>query len=155
MSLPEIPLNFADRRYHFNSIAHDNAALSSTIITPPRPIAAQKSQPPQTPAPVVLAGTQKVHKYSHDPTGAPRPGHENDVPDEVWIGVALWRVNVDQEGQPRRRADVVCSVNVPASAGEEERAAAESWWIQAVGQLRIVDWGLFAEEAEEVGEEKL
>lgn len=137
----------SNHRFHFNSLAHDNAALSSRIITPERPIPATKTNPPETPAPVVLAGIQQIHKYSHDPSGAPRAGHENDTPDDVWIGVALWRVDVDQPGQPKRRADIVCSVNVPASAGEQEQKNVEAWWLQAVGQLRIADWGLFAEEA--------
>lgn len=93
----------------------------------------------------MIAGTQTIHKYSHDPRGGPRPGHEGDAPDDVFIGLALWRINLDVGGK-RKRADLVLSFNVPAGAGKEERDAAESWFRGAAEELKIVDWGLFADE---------
>lgn len=142
-------------RFHFASLAHDNAALSSHITTTPTPTPAPAPVETTsanlallpTPAPVLIAGTQTVHKYSHDPTGAPRPGHESDMPDSVYIALALWRVNVlVTDTGARKRADLVLSFNVPASAGGEERERVEGWFKEAVGDMKIVDWGLFGDE---------
>lgn len=100
-----------------------------------------------TPTPVTLVGTQRIHKYSHDPTGAPRQGHEDDTPDEVWIALALWRVDVTLNGR-RKTADVVCTANVRAGAinGAAEIQKTQEWLEEAVKGLRIVDWNLFADE---------
>ena len=86
-----------------------------------------------------------MHKFSHNPSGAARPGHEGDVPDQVWIGMALWRC---WHGQ--KRADLVLSVNVNLSApdGEAERRNVEAWFGQTVEQLKIEDWSLFADSDE-------
>ena len=113
---------------------------------------------------MILTGAQSIHKYSHNSSGAPRPGHESDTPDEVFIGVALWRIWIDDspdgdgdgggggdEGEHRslKKADLVCSVNVNMSAedgnGQMERATVEQWWLRAVGSLRILDWNLFGD----------
>ncbi|TXT15804.1 hypothetical protein VHUM_00307 [Vanrija humicola] len=143
----------AAARFHFDALAHDNAALSSEILTPPQPpaapqllTAASASQLP-TPNPVIVTGIQTIHKFSHDPSGAPRPGHEGDAPDRVWIGVALWRCWADLPGA-KKRADVVGSVNVNLSAegGEAEQRAVEAWWRQSVASMRVLDWGLFGDQ---------
>jgi len=134
-------------RFHFNSIAHDNSALSSTILTPtpqPSPLtSSQITESPTTPQPIILKGIQKIHKFSYDPTGQPRPGHEGDIPDDVFIGVALWRCHWG-----RKKADLVMSVNVNLSAegGEGERGVVEGWWEDAVGSLELKDWELFGDE---------
>lgn len=108
----------------------------------------------QTPHPTVVTGIQKVHKFSHDPSGAPRRGHENDAPDEVWIGLALWRIDVDIAGH-KKKADIVCTANVPlkeAAEGNpngvtsEELAKVEGWWRNAVAGMKINDWNLFGDE---------
>lgn len=152
----------ADGRYHFNSVAHDNAALSSTLTTPPPPVHAVPAQTQRvqsaselsTPHPTIVTGIQRVHKFSHDPSGAPRRGHEGDAPDEVWIGLALWRIDVDIAGH-RKRADVVCTANVPlkeAAEGNpngvssEELAKVEGWWRNAVAGMQVKDWNLFGDE---------
>lgn len=139
-------------RFHFGSVARDNSALTSNIITTSPPIPAQQQTAASfdglsTPTPVTLVGTQRIHKYSHDPTGAPRPGHDSDVPDEVWIALALWRVNV-KVGTQTKKADVVATVNVRASAdgGAQEIARVQSWLEQSVKNMKIVDWGLFSDE---------
>ncbi|WVQ83656.1 hypothetical protein IAT38_005799 [Cryptococcus sp. DSM 104549] len=142
-------------KYHFSSIAHDNASLQSAILTPPptsplpsSPSSFPTSSPLPTPTPVILSGTQKIHKFSHDPTGAPRPGHETDVADDVWIGVALWRVWLEgPEG--KKKADVVLSVNVNLSSGDgngpKEREIVEGWFKDAVWSMKILDYGLFGD----------
>lgn len=146
--------NARARRFHFDSIAHDNAALSSQILTPapstplpPQTVTAASADQLPTPTPVIITGLQTIHKFSHDPTGAPRPGHEADTPDRVWIGVALWRCWADVAGS-KKRADVVGSVNVNLSAegGEAEQKRVEAWWRESVAGLRVLDWGLFGDE---------
>jgi hypothetical protein len=102
-------------RYHFNSIAHDNSSLSTQVLTSPTqplPSTQQTTSTPQAPIPVILKGTQTIHKFSYNPTGASRPGHEDDIPDEVWIGVALWRC-----WWGKKKADLVASVNVNLTSG--------------------------------------
>ncbi|WVR09638.1 hypothetical protein IAU60_006711 [Kwoniella sp. DSM 27419] len=143
-------------KFHFSSIAHDNASLASTILTPPL-TSSLPSHPsplsnPSTPRPVLLSGTQRIHKFSHAADGAPRPGHEDDVPDEVWIGVALWRIWLE-DAQPSaggsKKADVVLSVNVNLSAadgqGQQEQASVEEWFHRSAASLKIEDFGLFGE----------
>ncbi|KAK8853445.1 hypothetical protein IAR55_004151 [Kwoniella newhampshirensis] len=143
-------------KFHFSSIAHDNASLQSTILNPspslPSPIPSGPSpiSSPTTPTPLTLYGTQIIHKFSHNPSGLPRPGHEADQPDKVWIGVALWRIWLeDSASERKKKADVVLSVNVNLSSeegrGEEERQIVQSWFERAVGSLRILDWGLFGD----------
>jgi hypothetical protein len=140
-------------RFHFNSVAHDNASLSSKILTPspgriaPAPQVAASAEGLVTPTPVTLVGTQVVHKFSHNASGAPRPGHEGDAPDEVWIGLALWRVEVTVGGHAKK-ADVVVTCNVHANAenGTDEVAKTQKWLEDAVKTFKIVNWGLFADE---------
>lgn len=59
--------------------------------------------------------------------------------------MALWRCWYGQ-----KRADLVLSVNVNLSApdGEDERRIVEAWFGHTVAQLRIEDWGLFADSEE-------
>ncbi|ODN77474.1 hypothetical protein L202_04649 [Cryptococcus amylolentus CBS 6039] len=138
-------------RFHFGSIAHDNASLSSTIFTSPPsspiPSTPSTSTPSQIKA-TTLAGTQQIHKFSHDPTGAPREGHEADVPDQVWIGLALWRVWIEGAAG-RKKADVVLSVNVNLSAeggeGAKEQHLVEGWFAQAVDSFKVEEFGLFGD----------
>lgn len=142
-------------RFHFSSLAHDNTALSSSILTspPPSPLTSTPQTAPSTPAPVVLTGLQRIHKFSYNPTGGPRPGHEDDTADEVWIGMAMWRCwlepGPDSTALRRKKADVVCSVNVNLSAadgsGAIERETVERWWTRAVQGLLIEDWHLFGD----------
>jgi hypothetical protein len=139
----------ADPRFHFESLAHDNTALSSTILTAPptSPIPSTPIESTSTlqPKAVTLIGTQRIHKFTHNPTGAPRPGHESEEPDQVWIGMALWRCWMG-----KKKADVVLSVNVNlgAEGGEAERAKVATWLDGAVDSLRIEDWGLFGDSDE-------
>ena len=69
----------------------------------------------------------------------------------MFIGVALWRVWIEGDpeegGGTKKKADVVCSVNVNMSAedgnGPMERQRVEEWWLRAVGSMRISDYNLF------------
>jgi hypothetical protein len=60
--------------------------------------------------------------------------------------VALWRVDlVSDDGKARRRADVVCSVNVnQGKDGQVEVEKVKAWWEEAVKGLTIQDYALFA-----------
>lgn len=53
-------------------------------------------------------------------------------------------------GGGRKKADVVCSVNVNLSSsdgrGEIERQEVERWWSLSVGSMRITDFELFGDE---------
>jgi hypothetical protein len=145
---PSSPNNVAalkSHRFHFNSIAYDNSSLSSTILTPSpsQPIPSQDLTCPSTPTPIILKGLQRIHKFSYDPTGQARPGHEEDIPDEVFIGVGLWRCKLG-----RKKADLVMSVNVNLSGdgGERERGVVEGWFEESVRSLEIKDWELFGDE---------
>lgn len=91
-----------------------------------------------TPRPVLLRGTQSIQKFN---SRNPPP------PDHVVILLAVWRVDCRmQDGKTARRADVVCSVNMNAGKdGPAEVARVLQWWEGAVRNMRIVDYGLFAE----------
>ncbi|WRT69999.1 uncharacterized protein IL334_006992 [Kwoniella shivajii] len=142
-------------KFHFSSIAHDNASLQSTILTaaPTSTIPSKPSplESASTPSPITLSGIQRIHKFSHDASGAPRPGHESDSPDEVWIGVGLWRIWLEQSGSERtkKKADLVLSVNVNLSdesgVGNIEREKVEEWFKRAVESLQIIDFALFGD----------
>jgi hypothetical protein len=59
--------------------------------------------------------------------------------------LALWRVDLHSENG-RRRADVVCSVNVNyGKDGEMEVERVRMWWLAAVKGMRIKDYALFKE----------
>lgn len=86
-----------------------------------------------TPSPIVLRGTQSIHKFNRAAV------------DQVDILMALFRVQVDQ-----KNADVVVSANIPKSSGsqtiigEEIVTAIALDFDSLVLSLRIVDYGLFA-----------
>ncbi len=83
-------------------------------------------------------------------------------PDEVFILLALCRVVLPSSDQPSthppgvlprgRKADVVISVNINLSEGDEggkrkkeDMKEVEEWFGSMVGSLKIVDFGLFEE----------
>ncbi|WWC72239.1 uncharacterized protein I206_106201 [Kwoniella pini CBS 10737] len=144
-------------KFHFSSIAHDNASLESKIITlpPSEPIKFNPSsnslEEIKTPNPIILSGTQLIHKFSHNSNGLPREGHENDLPDKVWIGISLWRIWIQDEiKKTKKKADLVLSINVNLSDkngnGEKERENIESWFFnKCVKSLKIEDFNLFGD----------
>jgi hypothetical protein len=122
-----------ESRFHFDSVAHDNSALSSSVDT----IFAPSHPPPEsdTPSSVTLIGYQLVTKFN-------RPN-----PDKVRILLALYRV---QRAHVNIDFVVTCNVPLDPSLSDAELAAdplcqgAQRDFEQVVQSLRIVDYGLFA-----------
>lgn len=114
-------------RFHFDSIAHDNSATSQTVS---EVVQTTQSQG-QTPAPVLLAGTQTVPKFNQT------------QPDEVQIRLALYRVE-------SKNVDFVMSMNIPTKSADGGAvspaglAQAQKVFEIAAPSLNIVDFGLFA-----------
>ncbi len=115
------------RRFHFDSLAHDNSAVKHDVGQ----VVTTSERRGETPAPVLLRGTQLVPKFN------------KTVPDEVQILLALYRI-------PSKNVDLVMTMNVPtrtvegdAVSGDELAAATREFDIAALS-LTIVDFGLFA-----------
>jgi hypothetical protein len=138
-------------RFHFDALAFDNAALSSSIETappatpiPPHTLPALGPEHTltslPTPQAVTLVGRQSVQKFNSNP---PPP------PDDVVIFLALWRVllpSSSAEGSPSRKADVLFTVNVNRGKdGSVEAQKVRGWFGKAVEGMRIANYGLFLE----------
>ncbi|WFD21185.1 hypothetical protein MCAP1_003446 [Malassezia caprae] len=104
-------------RYHFDSLAHDNSAVSSVVEAADGVDGAAPAG--QTPSAATAHGRQTVPKFGK---------HADE--EQVTIYVALWRL-------PAKNVDLVLSLNDPEGrvTAAQFRAAAAS--------LRIEDWGLF------------
>ncbi|KAI0315520.1 Mog1p/PsbP-like protein [Amylostereum chailletii] len=122
------PRDFSDvAKFHFDSLAHDNDAESSTVDDISIIL---NDRGNNTPSPVVLQGRQQVRKFN-------RPTANN-----VRIFLALYRVEA-------KGADLVLTMNVPATrvdadVQEEELRLAKEVFDTAVRSLVIVDLSLFA-----------
>lgn len=120
-------------RFLFQSLAHDNSALSSeieAISVAPLPLPLSSATTPALLGPTTLVGIQKVSKFNLPPEKA----------DSVLILMALWRI-------PEKNSDLVLCVNFPVreAGGEEVNAeAARDTFDLAVRTLLIKDYGLFA-----------
>ncbi|KAM0792205.1 hypothetical protein ACM66B_004901 [Microbotryomycetes sp. NB124-2] len=130
-------------RFLFESLAHDNGALSSSIVT----VSSSLSSPPTTSQPSVqgpatLIGHQTVSKFNLPPGQA----------DKVQLCVALWRL-------PSKNADLVLCVNMPLGKAVQQTTtnrvngqddaqdmarSAQAVFEQIVKTLEIKDFGLFA-----------
>lgn len=104
-------------RFHFGSLAHDNSARSSSIEN----ISTQvHSGDNNTPAPILLKGTQSIPKFNHT------------TPDVVRIYMALFRVK-------SKNADLVVTFNVPIQTQDGNA-------VDVAGQTRAeADFGTFVE----------
>lgn len=112
-------------RFHFDSLAHDNSAESSTIEVGPAVFEGRAEEDGLPPA-ITLSGVQKVTKYN------------KTTVDEVRILLGLFRI-------PSNGVDLVVSFNVPTSSSDGgEFASIEQDFNVLVKSLRIVDYGLFA-----------
>lgn len=119
-------------RFHFDSLAHDNSAQSSTVesVIPP---SIDSPSSPGHPAPSLLSGTQIVRKFNRTAS------------DTVRIFVALFRIS-------EKKSDVVLSCNVPISSSNPETKVVSGNDLQAVtaafehavASFKILDYSLFA-----------
>jgi hypothetical protein len=115
-------------RFHFDSLAHDNSAVSANIhsvsVVP-------NDRGDNTPSAIVLKGVQMVPKFNHA------------TPDRVEILMALFRVE-------SKGIDLVLTFNVPVESVDEGRAneftieKAKADFDQFARSLRIVDFDVFA-----------
>ncbi|KAK4058892.1 hypothetical protein OIO90_000338 [Microbotryomycetes sp. JL221] len=141
-------------KFHFDSLAHDNSALSSIVsnlsTNPPSNTTTHSSMrqlPTQVQGPVTLHGIQIVSKFN-------LPASEAD---KVELFVALWRL-------PQKNTDLVLSVNLPVGKASDNAAItttngvngsdahqqpeavarAKELFETIVRTLDIKDYGLFA-----------
>ncbi|KAK4703590.1 hypothetical protein P7C70_g2627, partial [Phenoliferia sp. Uapishka_3] len=119
-------------RFHFNSLAHDNTALSATISSISLPTNFNNSSNTSIPTfgPATLSGRQTVSKFNLPPERA----------DVVLVLMALWRL-------PSKNTDLVLCVNFPVSeegGPEIDSTTAKKVFADAAHRLAIVDYGLFA-----------
>ncbi|EIN03631.1 Mog1p/PsbP-like protein [Punctularia strigosozonata HHB-11173 SS5] len=128
---PDDPQDAA--KFHFDSVAHDNSALSSSVDSVF--VSSSPSAGNDTPSPVTLIGNQLVAKFNRT------------TPDRVRILLALYRVQ-----RPNVNIDFVVTCNVPINpalpdeqiAGDQAYQSAKKDFEQVVQSLLIVDYGLFA-----------
>ncbi|KAN0077346.1 hypothetical protein V8E55_011201 [Tylopilus felleus] len=118
-------------KFHFEALAHDNAATSSAIQNIS---VVYNGRGDRTPSPIMLRGSQSVPKFNAI------------APDYVDIFMALFRVHSEQKS-----ADLVVTANIPrmseGSAGEERANAIASQFSTLVSSLRIIDYDLFVDSA--------
>jgi hypothetical protein len=113
-------------RFHFDSLAHDNSAASSSVESV---TTIPNNRGEETPSPIFLRGNQLVPKFN------------STVPDTICVLLAVFRVE-------EKNADLVLSMNVPLLTAEGKIDDAEYQGAQrdfetAVESLRILDFGLF------------
>lgn len=113
-------------RFHFDSLANDNSAASSSVEEVTR---ITKDKRDDTPSPIVLHGNQLVRKFN------------SSVLDRVRILLAVFRIE-------SKNVDLVLSMNIPPGTVEGEAndgyQQAQRDFDTAVKSLRILDYGLFA-----------
>ncbi|KAF9653043.1 Mog1p/PsbP-like protein [Thelephora ganbajun] len=113
-------------KFHFDSLAHDNSATSSSVESVTK---IPNNRGDKTPSPVVLKGTQFVRKFN------------STVPDIIHVLLAVFRVE-------SKNVDLVLSMNIPLQTAEGETDYTEYQRAQrdfetAVKSLRILDFDLF------------
>ncbi|THU99357.1 Mog1p/PsbP-like protein, partial [Dendrothele bispora CBS 962.96] len=115
-------------KFHFDSLAHDNSATSSEVLSVD---IVPNDRGDLTPSAVLLSGFQTVTKFNRT------------AQDQVRILMALYRVE-------DRGIDLVVTFNVPVTS--QDGGAVDSNGFETARQqfdtfvrsLRIVDFGLFA-----------
>ena len=113
-------------RFHFDSLAHDNSATGSTVLS----VDVRNESQGDTPPPIILHGTQYVPKFN------------STTPDKVHIILALYRVQ-------GKNVDLVLSMNVPiktsdgGAISEDGLDEVKRDFELAATSLKIVDFGLF------------
>lgn len=122
-------ISFSDhpcKRFHFEALAHDNDAISSTMKDP---FVMRNDRGDLTPSPILLHGSQRIRKFNAI------------THDDVDIIIALFRVHTGGKS-----ADLVVSANIPRTAeggagGGYATAASEFYAL--VSSLRIINYDLF------------
>ncbi|KAH0830511.1 hypothetical protein J3R83DRAFT_1962 [Lanmaoa asiatica] len=121
------PIDTEAVKFHFEALAHDNDAISSTMQTP---FVMCNDRGDQTPPPIILHGSQRIRKFNAI------------AADDVDISIALFRVH-----SGGKSADLVVSVSIPRNSeggvGEEHAVAIASEFNTLVTSLRIVNYNLF------------
>ena len=119
------------RRFHFESLAHDNEAKASSVLNIIVPESEKSTSSYGTPPPILLDGTQQVAKFNRS------------APDDVRILLAVYRVE-------SKAVDLVLSASLPVAKeiggvlGEMEFNDAKEAFLTAARSLKIIDFGLFA-----------
>lgn len=151
-------------KFHFNSIAHDNTALESSVdsVSTPFPLpssvdgSATSALPPKLVQPVLYAtleGTQTVSKFN-------LPASEADL---VKVFLAVIRVDLGEpssaDPSQRRGADITISINFPLgkasqadlkdvetvdAATKDALVKAKQLFQDAVANFKVQDYDLFA-----------
>ncbi len=122
-----LALTFALFRYHFDAIAHDNDALSSSVDGV-NEIPYNRSD--EIPSIIVLRGRQGVRKFNKTSV------------DDLRIFMALYRLK-------RRGVDLVLSLNYPMNTSEgvtrteEQYNTAKETFLSIAASFHVIDFRLF------------
>jgi hypothetical protein len=113
-------------RFHFESLADDNSAASSSVESVTKMSYDWRDG---TPSPIILKGTQLVRKFN------------SAVPDTIRVLLAVFRIE-------SKNVDLALSMNIPlqtaeGGTGDDEYQRAERDFNTAVESLRIINFGLF------------
>ncbi len=122
-----LALTFAFFRYHFDAIAHDNDALSSSVDEVNE---IPYNRDDEIPSVIILRGRQGVKKFNKASA------------DDLRIFVALYRLK-------ERSVDLVLSLNFPMNTNEgvtrtdEQYNTAKETFLSIATSLHVVDFSLF------------
>ena len=120
-------LTFTFFRYHFDAIAHDNDALSSSVDEVNE---VPYSRGVEMPSIIILRGRQSVKKFNKTSV------------DDLRIIVALYRLK-------EKGVDLVLSLNFPTNTGagvirsEEQYNTAKEAFLSIATSLHVDDFSLF------------
>ena len=118
-------------RFHFDSLAHDNDAQFSEVLSVDAPNDNTQPKLNSTPPPILLNGLQRIAKFNHEQS------------DEVHILLAVYRI-------ASKNVDLVLSANIPVTTGSDNGLDAsdltrlKETFSAAAVSLKIVDFSLFA-----------
>lgn len=122
-----LALTFTFFRFHFDAIAHDNDALSSSVDEVKE---IPYNRGVKIPSIIILRGRQSVKKFNRTSV------------DDLRIFVALYRLK-------EKGVDLVLSLNLPMNTGEgitrteEQYNTAKETFLSIAASLHVVDFSLF------------
>ncbi|KAL5490464.1 hypothetical protein ACEPAI_5297 [Sanghuangporus weigelae] len=117
-------------KFHFDSLAHDNDAQASEVLSVVVPDETSSSAT-GAPLPILLDGSQRVSKFNRV------------TPDDIRILLAVYRFK-------SRGIDLVLSANLPVGKetggglNEADFNVAKEAFLTAAQTLKVIDFGLFA-----------